>query len=205
MSSTHHPDGARRARGRRPGGLLAVAGACAVAAAAVASYQHLANGSSDALTLGAVPAAENLDGTAPAAVDIPAIAVSAGVDPLAVQPNGKVQVPKDYARVGWYAPGAAPGETGSAVLLGHVDSRVGPAVFFRLKQLTPGDEVRVTRRDGMVVRFVVERVEQRRKERFPTAAVYGRSPEPTLALVTCAGPYEGHYRDNLIVFARRVG
>ena len=97
----------------------------------------------------------------------------------------------------------ATGRAGSPVILGHVDSKRGPAVFFRLRELRGGDEIEVTRADGSSVRFVVERRMQADKQRFPTDAVY----YPTrlgAALATCGGKFDhstGHYRSNIIVFA----
>jgi sortase (surface protein transpeptidase) len=108
------------------------------------------------------------------------------------------------AVAGWYALGPRPGDPGSAVILGHVDSKRGPAVFFRLRELRRGDEVRVRRADGSLVRFVVERTEQFPKQRFPTDDVYYPTLTPGLRLVTCGGLFDrrsGHYRSNIIVFA----
>jgi sortase (surface protein transpeptidase) len=73
---------------------------------------------------------------------------------------------------GWYALGPRPGDPGSAVILGHVDSTRGPAVFYRLRQLRPGDEITIRRADGSVVRFAVQRTAQYDKRRFPTDEVY---------------------------------
>ena len=98
----------------------------------------------------------------------------------------------------------ARGTPGSAVILGHVDSKRGPAVFFRLRQLRRGDAITITRADGSSVRFVVERIEQYPKDRFPTDAVYYPTLTPALRLVTCGGQFDhatGHYRSNVIVFA----
>jgi len=105
---------------------------------------------------------------------------------------------------GWYAGGTRPGDPGSAVILGHVDSRSGPAVFYRLRELRPGDTVEVARADGSKVRFAVQRTEQYDKRRFPTDEVYYPTLTPALRLVTCGGQFDhttGHYRSNVIVFA----
>jgi sortase (surface protein transpeptidase) len=93
------------------------------------------------------------------------------------------------------------------VLLGHVDSRSGPAVFYRLRELRPGDVVEVTAADGRLARYAVERTEQVPKDRFPTFAVFGASPDDVLRLVTCAGEFDRgarSYTDNLVVHARRT-
>jgi sortase (surface protein transpeptidase) len=90
------------------------------------------------------------------------------------------------------------------VIVGHVDSKRGPAVFYRLRELRRGDRIEITRTDGSVVTFVVDRLEQHAKTRFPTDDVYLPTLEPTLRLVTCDGAFDrftGHYRDNLVIFA----
>ncbi len=101
-----------------------------------------------------------------------------------------------------------PGRLGPAVIAGHVDSRSGPAVFYRLRELRPGDLVVVERADGTRLRFLVERVDRFPKAGFPTAAVFGPVPSAALRLITCAGDFDrasGHYLDNLVVSARLAG
>ncbi|MDX3656938.1 sortase [Streptomyces sp. ID05-26A] len=91
-----------------------------------------------------------------------------------------------------------------AVLLGHVDGNGQPGVFFRLRELTEGDEVEVSRKDGTTAKFRVRRTEQIAKNDFPTEAVYGDTDEPELRLITCGGSYDRaarSYRDNIIVYA----
>ena len=92
---------------------------------------------------------------------------------LGKEPDGALEVPSDPDRAGWFEPGPAPGQFGPAVLAGHVDSKVGPAVFYRLHALAPGAVVDVARADGRVARFAVDRVERYAKDHFPTRAVYG--------------------------------
>jgi LPXTG-site transpeptidase (sortase) family protein len=140
----------------------------------------------------------------PRRVEIPAIGVSAPVIALGLRRDGTLEVPRDYGDTGWWTGGPEPGERGAAVIAGHVDSKSGPAVFHRLDELERGDEIRVHRRDGSVGRFVVRGSERHPKARFPTRRVYGRTPGPTLRLVTCSGDFDtatGHYTDNTIVFA----
>ncbi len=142
----------------------------------------------------------------PVRIDIPRIGVSSPLDRLGRAPDGTVETPGEsrWNVPGWYALGPRPGDPGSAVILGHVDSTRGPAVFFRLRELRPGDEVRVKRADGSVLRFVVERTEQFDKQKFPTDDVYYPTLTPGLRLVTCGGLFDystRHYRSNIIVFA----
>jgi hypothetical protein len=142
----------------------------------------------------------------PVRIDIPRIGVSSSLDRLGREPDGTVETPPLHraAVAGWYELGPRPGDPGSAVILGHVDSKRGPAVFFRLRELRRGDEVRVTGDDGSLVRFVVEGTEQFPKQRFPTDEVYYPTLTPGLRLVTCGGTFDhsiGRYRSNIIVFA----
>jgi sortase (surface protein transpeptidase) len=141
----------------------------------------------------------------PIRVTIPKIRVTSSLVRLGKEWDGTIdEAPLQWAVAGWYALGPRPGEPGSAVILGHVDSKSGPAVFFRLRELRRGDLVEVTRQDGSTVRFVVNRTEQYLKRRFPTEDVYFPTLSPTLRLVTCGGvfdPAAGHYRSNVIVFA----
>jgi sortase (surface protein transpeptidase) len=142
----------------------------------------------------------------PTRMIIPKIGVASSLDRLGRARDGTVQVPgPDRWEVpGWYELGPRPGDRGSAVILGHVDSTRGPAVFFRLRELRRGDEIEVTRADGSSVRFVVQRTAQYDKQRFPTDDVYYPTLTSALRLVTCGGQFDtstGHYRSNIIVFA----
>jgi sortase (surface protein transpeptidase) len=144
----------------------------------------------------------------PVRLEIPRIGVASTLGRLGRASDGTVEVPTRWEEPGWYAPGPRPGDPGSAVILGHVDSRRGPAVFFRLRELRPGDEVKVARADGSEVRFVVQRTAQYDKRRFPTDEVYYPTLTPALRLVTCGGEFDPgsrHYRSNVIVFAALAG
>jgi sortase (surface protein transpeptidase) len=140
----------------------------------------------------------------PVRLEIPRIGVSTGLQQLGRAGDGTVEVPSEWGVAGWYAGGTRPGDPGSAVILGHVDSKSGPAVFYRLRELRPGDRVEVVRAGGSRARFTVERVEQFDKQRFPTDDVYYPTLTPRLRLVTCGGAFDpttGHYRSNVIAFA----
>jgi len=140
----------------------------------------------------------------PVRIEIPSIGVASSLGQLGRAADRTVEVPTRWEEAGWYALGPRPGDPGSAVILGHVDSKSGPAVFFRLRELRRGDQVKVTRADGSSVRFVVQRTAQYDKQRFPTDEVYYPTLTSTLRLVTCGGEFDataGHYRSNIIVFA----
>lgn len=140
----------------------------------------------------------------PVGIRIPTISVDADMIALGLRDDGSIEVPTDFAQTGWWADGPEPGEPGPAVVLGHVDSRSGPAVFFSLSDLVPNDEVIIERADGSSVAYKVDRIEQHPKDRFPTDSVYGDTPDAQLRLVTCGGEFdrsERSYRDNIVVFA----
>jgi sortase (surface protein transpeptidase) len=140
-------------------------------------------------------------------ITIPSIGVDAGVVAVGLRADGAMQLP-DPDRVGWYERGPRPGAPGPAVLVGHLDSRTGPAVFSRLRRLHPGDEIRIGQRDGSTTRFVVQRLERHPKTALPTARIWTATSRPLLRLITCAGSFDRttrHYRDNLIVYAAPTG
>ena len=140
----------------------------------------------------------------PATLMIPSIGVETELERVAVREDGTLAAPVDFDRAGWFAEGPAPGERGPAVIVGHVDSRDGPAVFYRLPELRPGDPIDVTRADGTVAQFAVAGTFETTKGAFPTEAVYGPTTGPTLRLITCSGTFDRdarHYLSNLVVAA----
>jgi sortase (surface protein transpeptidase) len=144
----------------------------------------------------------------PVRIRIPVIGVDAPVDPLEVDENAILSPPETNDGTGWWRDGPEPGERGPAVIAGHVDSYQGPAVFFRLTELRPGDRIFVDRADGTAAVFVIKRIEQHGKDTFPTEAVYGDTPDAQLRLITCGGDFdedERSYLDNIIVYALRAG
>jgi hypothetical protein len=141
---------------------------------------------------------------APKRLFIPASGVDTSLERLRRLPDGTIQVPKHWQRAGWYEAGPRPGDFGAAVILGHVDSPTGPAVFAGLNSLTRGDLIVVRRTDDSTVTFRVTRTELRRRADFPVDDVYWPTLKPELRLITCGGPYvraHGGYLSNVIVFA----
>jgi hypothetical protein len=140
----------------------------------------------------------------PVRLRIPAIGVDTPLERLGLDKQGTVQPPTAWQEAGWFTGSARPGQAGPAVILGHVDSTSGPAVFYRLQLLRPGAAVEVTRADHTTIVFRVAGQQKVAKSQFPTDLVYGPTLEPSLRLVTCGGSFDAkshHYRDNIIVSA----
>ena len=143
----------------------------------------------------------------PARLQIPVIGVSTPLVRLGRLPDGSIEVPHAWNTAGWYDQGPRPGQPGPAVILGHVDSKSGPAVFYRLRDLRPGDIVRVGLTNGRTLVFRVQRTERYPKNKFPTEAVYFPTLDRELRLITCGGDFDyakGSYVDNIVVYATLV-
>jgi hypothetical protein len=139
----------------------------------------------------------------PTRLRVEAIGVDTALETLELGADGELQPPRTNGKAGWYADGTAPGDVGPAVLAGHVDSKQGPAVFFRLREITAGDKIEVTR-DDRTVTFTVTSTAWYPKNDFPTERVYGPTPDRQLRLITCGGVFDRtlrSYRDNLVVYA----
>jgi LPXTG-site transpeptidase (sortase) family protein len=108
---------------------------------------------------------------------------------------------------GWYTGSPRPGAVGSAIIVGHIDSENRAAVFYRLDELRPGDDVYVKRADGTTVKFRVTSLQTYLKDHFPTQTVYGPTPDAELRLITCGGAFDkrtGHYLSNVVAFASYI-
>lgn len=141
-------------------------------------------------------------------IAIPAIRVDAPMVDVGLDSNGWITAPppQDPNLAGWYQNGIAPGQQGTAVVVGHVDNAAGPAVFYGLGALKKGQSIEVTRYDGRTAVFEVYGVEVFAKDNFPGARVYGDTGSPELRVITCGGGYSraGGYDGNVVVFARMV-
>ncbi len=145
--------------------------------------------------------------SAPKQLRIPVIAVNTGFVELGKQADGSMEVPKEYDVAGWYRYAPTPGQIGPAVIVGHVDNYLGAAVFYRLGQLKPGDEIEVDRSDGVTVKFRVDSLKQFDQSAFPTNEVYGNTDYASLRLITCSGQFSrtsGAYSHNTVVFASLI-
>src|SRR6266487_4613688 len=143
----------------------------------------------------------------PVYLSIPVLGVHTRLIRLGLTTAGTLQVPVSTAVAGWYTGSPRPGQVGSAVIAGHIDSSLGPGVFFRLRLLRPGDRVYIRRADGTLAVFGVYAEHSYAKDRFPTQRVYGPAPDPELRLITCGGTFDaaaGSYLSNIVVYAAQI-
>ncbi|WP_114571295.1 class F sortase [Exiguobacterium flavidum] len=155
--------------------------------------------------LKAVPVLQEQEQTVfiPRRLLIPRLDIDTKIEAVGKDEKGRIGVPKDSDQVAWYQPGAKAGETGNVILSGHRDDEVGPAVFYELGSLRPGDEVVVSA--GEQLRYVVTDIARYPVDEVPTGAIFGATVSKRLTLITCDGAYgkEG-YEERLIVFARQI-
>jgi hypothetical protein len=189
---------------RRRGRALLTAGATALAVGALpAAADAPASAAGRAPAVAAPPPPRAV--AAPTRLQVPSAGVDTVLGTAALDRTGALVPPGDPASAGWFPGAPAPGETGPAVITGHVDWAGAPAVFSRLASLPLGAEILVGHSDGTTTRFTVTRVARHAKTGFPTAAVYGPTPRAELRLITCGGAFDrtsGSYRDNVVVYAR---
>ncbi len=170
--------------------------------------------SSDSLGRGADPAVPAsrapLPRSTPLQLMIPSIGLSAPLLGLGTDSRGNPEVPpfSQPRTAGWIRDTVTPGEVGTAVLVGHVDTRTGPAVLWNLSAVRPGALVEVARLDGSTARFTVDRLRTYPKDGFPSALVYGGSADAQLRIITCGGGYDRarqEYGGNVVLFAHLTG
>jgi sortase (surface protein transpeptidase) len=144
----------------------------------------------------------------PKSISIPSVGIEADAISVGQLADGSMETPPLFDwTVGWYRLGPTPGELGPAVIVGHVDTYKGPSVFWRLRELQPGDLVNITRADGSVATFKVTSLGQYSQNDFPTQAVYGNIDHAGLRLITCGGAFDQqtlHYTENTVVYADLV-
>jgi Sortase domain len=203
------PPGALRARAAGLGGSALIAGGAIAIAVAVLAQQHAPQPAAGAAgATGSAAKGPSLHRSPPVSVDIPAIGVHTQLLRLGVNADGTVQVPPltttGADEAAWLRYSATPGQIGASVIEGHVDSYRGPAVFYRLGALRPGDTIDVTLADGVTGIFRVTGVREYAKDKFPAKVVYSDANFAALRLITCGGAFDyatGHYLSSTVVFA----
>jgi len=211
QAGTAPPPRVRASLGARAAGLagvlLIIAGVIAIGVAIAAQVHAPQPPPSAAGATGPNGRGPSLRRSMPVAVDIPAIGVHTKLLHLGLDAHGAIEVPPLFKRAdeaAWYKYSATPGQIGSAVIEGHVDNVRGPAVFFRLGALRPGDRVDVRLADGITAVFRVTGVREYRKSKFPAKTIYGATRFAALHLITCGGVFDyatRNYLSSTVVFA----
>lgn len=144
----------------------------------------------------------------PQSLSIESIGLETPIELMGIDDTTReLAVPESFDTVGWYIYSPVPGDTGPAIIAGHVDSYEGPAVFYSLGQLDSSDAITISLNNGEIETFQVYKIEEYRQNKFDTDAVYGDTDGSELRLITCSGTYDRvnkRYSDNLVVFARKI-
>jgi hypothetical protein len=209
--------GKRRALAMLGGSAVAIVGAVTLTLALTgtgstlsgAATQIPSNVKSTMPMLASRPTAAGLSRSLPKTIEIPALHVDAPVMQLGRDANGIIQVPplNNHNLAGWFNHSVTPGQTGTSIILGHVDTFQGPSVFFYIKMLKPGDLIKVIRANGSTAKFMVDGVQVVSKATFPSRIIYGNSWYPGLRLITCGGPFNANtrqYLDNIVVYSHLI-
>lgn len=173
-------------------------------AAMTAAERRQARGGTDGFQNPVVTAPPTRSTARPSRLLIPKIGVDTGLENLHQDARGVLVAPQYADTAGWWSKGVVPGDVGAAVIVGHLDTILGPAVFEHLQELRPGDVIEIRMSDGRTLRFSVDGSHVVQKALFPSKEVYGATPDAQLRLITCSEPFDpvAHsYTDNLVVFA----
>ncbi|AQQ53280.1 class F sortase [Planococcus lenghuensis] len=142
-------------------------------------------------------------GVTPASIELPAIGEEAEVIEVGLTEEGAMEAPSNIYQIGWFAPGTKPGEQGNAVMAGHVDGETSPGTFYNLKELEPGDEIRITGTNGKELTFIVTDKESYVPDKAPLEKIFGASSKAQLNLITCTGVFNsrtGNYEERLVIY-----
>lgn len=157
----------------------------------------------------AAPLPQNVNYPAiPSRIRIPSLSVDADVESVGLDNQGLMDVPRSASDTAWFAPGPKPGETGNAVIDGHVDTAMGkPAVFALLKRMRPGNLIIVSDSRHTLFFFRVTRIASLPTDNFPVQSVFGSSALANLNLITCDGIWnmqQKSYNRRLVVFSTLI-
>jgi LPXTG-site transpeptidase (sortase) family protein len=140
----------------------------------------------------------------PSQLVIPKLNVAAKVGYMGLTKSGDMETPSNVHDVGWYKYGAIPGNSGTAVVAGHLDGLKGePGVFSSLDKLQKGDSFSVIDSKNQTIHFVVRETRTYRYDE-QAAEVFNSTEGVHLNLITCIGAWDRsqrHFTQRLVVFA----
>jgi LPXTG-site transpeptidase (sortase) family protein len=166
-----------------------------------------------AMVLGATSSAASVGSASlelekPVRLMIPSIGVNAAVQYVGLKADGSMGTPAGFKDVAWYKLGTIPGETGSAVIDGHVDNALAlDGVFKHLGDVKLGDDVYVTRKDGTKLHFKVIDIGIYDYKKAPNERIFTAGGDKYLNLITCAGTWikdAKSYDQRLVVYTKLV-
>jgi len=164
--------------------------------------------STKAVALKTAPAVKTLPASEPTNISIPAVGINVGIEPVGQDANGAIQLPPVLEWIaGWYKYSPTPGQLGPSVIVGHVDNYQGVSVFWRLREVQPGNDIFIARADGSTAHFTVTSLAEYSQADFPSQTVYGNIDYPGLRVITCGGTFNeatGSYDQNTVVYAKLV-
>ncbi|QOR66922.1 class F sortase [Cytobacillus suaedae] len=130
--------------------------------------------------------------------------MDATIIPVGLQEDGTMEVPKDVMEVGWFLQGAKPGQAGNIVLAGHVDSYLGPGIFFHLEHVSLKDRIIITDGHNKKIIYKITKIERYPYQDGPLGEIFGFTSERRLQLITCTGsynPFKRTHEERLVVTA----
>ena len=144
----------------------------------------------------------------PTRIQIPTLGIDTAIEPIGLTPSNEMDIPQAWETVGWYQYGSRPGQSGNAVLAGHLDTNTGaPGIFWRLEELHPGDIILIETEEGELLLFQIESLTSYPYEQAPLQEIFGPAETPQLSLITCSGNWSAQnqiYDHRLVVHAQLV-
>ena len=144
----------------------------------------------------------------PLRLQIPSLNIDTKVQKTGINTKGSMGVPTNFTDVAWYKYGTVPGDTGSAVIDGHVDNGLGlDGVFKHLIDIKLGDDVYVQMQSGASEHFVVNDIELYPYKNPPVDQIFNQSDTERLNLITCDGSWvqgDKTYDHRLVVYTTLV-
>lgn len=143
----------------------------------------------------------------PVRLMIPSLKIDTAVESVGKAEDGEAGVPQNSKNAAWYNVGPKPGAAGNAVISGHLDDKVGRAIFWRLRELKVGDTITVVDKAGTQRHFKVLEVAAYPYTKAPLNKIFGFDLEHDLNLITCTGRWNNSthtYAQRLVVYTRLV-
>jgi LPXTG-site transpeptidase (sortase) family protein len=145
-----------------------------------------------------------VDSKLPVRFKIPKINIDAAIKYVGITLQGAMDVPKGPSDVAWFNLGPRPGESGSAVIVGHFGWKNNiPAVFDNLNKLQNGDKIYIEDGNGITTTFLVRKIQIYGENESASDVFNSSDGKAHLNLITCQGIWnkiQKSYSNRLVVF-----